>query len=240
MLRIGVCDDIPVHADILENGIACWRQERQIAAQIIKFQSGEELLFEIESTGDLSAVFLDIHLSGISGIETAVKIRDQNRLVSVVFVSSYESYFREMYELGWPILFLEKPIQKEKLYQRLDQIVVEYQDINKCFQFQSNHRSYTIDLHKVLYFVSDGRTVTVVLEEGIEHRMYQKLNDIERILKYYQNFFIRIHQSYLVNTSKIMMFHRREVTLCGKISLPVSRTRKPAIIQLQMGILTKN
>lgn len=240
MLRIGICDDMPFHADVLANGIAGWQQERNVAAQVITFQSGEELLFEIESSGDFSAVFLDIQLNGISGIETAMKIRKQNRLVSIVFVSLYDTHYREMHDLAWPILFLEKPFPQGKLYLYLDQIVVEYQDKNRCFYFNFNHRSYTIDLHKVLYFVSDGRVVTAVLEEGITHKMYHKLDDIQQVLEYYQNLFIRIHQSYLVNTSKIMRFHRRMVTLCDQNDLPVSRGRKHVIIQLQMNVLTKS
>lgn len=239
MLRIGVCDDMPFHANTLAEGIACWQRERNVVAQVITFQSGEDLLCEIESSGDFSAVFLDIRLNGMSGIETAIKIRKQSRLVSIVFVSLYDTYYREMHNLAWPILFLEKPFSQNKLYQYLDQIVIQYLDINKCFHFTFNHRSYTIDLHKVLYFASDRRVVTAVLEEGIKHKMYHKLDYIEHVLKYYQNFFIRIHQSYLVNTSKIMKFHRRMVTLCDKNDLPVSRGRKNAVIRLQMEILTK-
>lgn len=237
MLRIGICDDIPFHADMLADHIRCWQQERQLAVQIIKFRSGEDLLFEIECTGDLSAVFLDIRLNGISGIETAIKVKSQNRLISVVFISSYENYYQEMHGLDWPILFLEKPFQKEKVDQCLNQFLKEYLDINKCFHFQSNHRTYTIDLHKVLYFSSEGRIVRAVLEDGIEYKMYYKLDDIDQVLQYYQDFFTRIHKSYLVNTTKIMRFHRKEVTLFNEISLPVSRCRKNAIIQLQMNVL---
>lgn len=240
MLRIGVCDDMPFHANILAEGITQWQQERKIAAQVFTFRSGEELLWEIENSGDFSAVFLDICLDGISGIETAAKIRDQSPLASVVFVSLYETYYREVHELGWPILFLSKPIQKVKLYQHLDQIVKEYQDVNKCFYFRYNHHVYHIDLHAVLYFASDGRIVTAVLENDTKHKMYHKLDRIERTLNYYENFFIRIHQSYLVNTSKIMRFHRKMVTLYNEENLPVSRARKRAIIQFQMSLLTKS
>ena len=77
-----------------------------------------------------------------------------------------------------------------------------------------------------------------VLEDGIEHKMYHKLDDIDHILQYYKDFFTRIHKSYLVNTTKIMRFPRKEVTLFNEISLPVSRCRKNAIVQLQMNVLS--
>lgn len=239
MIRIAVCDDIPFHADTLAKGIACWQEKRRAAIQIMKFYSGEDLLFEMECSGDFSAVFLDIQLSGISGIETAMQIREQSRLVQIVFVSLYDTYFKRLHALCWPVLFLEKPVNTKNLYRLLDQIHAGYQSRNIPFQFHSNHHSYNINLHKVLYFVSDIRIVRAIYEDGSEHKMYSKLDDVERALQCSPNFFIRIHQSYLVNSSKIMEFHRRMVILGENVNLPVSRGRKGAIIQLQMNHFAK-
>lgn len=60
MIRIGICDDVPFYADSLAKGITHWQKEQKIMTQILKFQSGEDLLFEIECSGHFSVIFLDI------------------------------------------------------------------------------------------------------------------------------------------------------------------------------------
>ena len=47
MIRIGICYDVPFYADSLAKGITHWQKEQKIMTQILKFQSGEDLLFEI-------------------------------------------------------------------------------------------------------------------------------------------------------------------------------------------------
>lgn len=69
MLRIAVCDDIPFCAERLAGSIAAWSGERRAMIQIMKFQSGEEILFEIENSGDFTAVFLDVELNGIAALK---------------------------------------------------------------------------------------------------------------------------------------------------------------------------
>ena len=234
MIRIGICDDVPFYADSLAKGITHWQKEQKIMTQILKFQSGEDLLFEIECSGHFSVIFLDIQLTGLSGIETALQIRKQYHLINIVFISLYNLCQEIHGQCWWPILYLEKPFNQEKLYHLLNHVHKEYQSINLPFQFQSNHWLHSVNLHEVLYFSSDVRVVKIILEDGSEHKMYHKLSDIEEKLQYPQNIFLRIHQSYLVSSRKIIKFHRRAVTLVGDIELPVSKSRKDAIIQFQM------
>ncbi len=237
MLRIAVCDDIPLHMERLTEYMQCWSMDRGISIQVMKFQSGEEILFEIESSGDFTAVFLDIELNGMNGMETAINIRKQNRLVSVVFVSQYDTYFREIFKL-YPVQFIEKPVAKRKVFLILDQILEEHRYVYESFQFQYKHRAYNINLREVLYFASERRTVKILLETGAEYCVYGKLDDIEKMLECYRTPFIRIHQSYLVNGRQIEQYHRRMVMLRNKASLPVSRGRKNAVIQFHMDYLS--
>jgi len=172
MLRIAVCDDVPLHMERLAEYIQCWSRNRAVPVQVLKFQSGEEILFEIENSGDFTAVFLDIELNGMNGMETAVKIRGQNRLVSVVFVSQYDIYFKEMFSL-YPVQFMEKPVARRKVFFILDQILEEQRYVYESFQFQYKHRAYNINLHEVLYFVSERRRVKILLETGREYCVYE-------------------------------------------------------------------
>lgn len=239
MLRVAVCDDIPFCVERLAGSIAAWSKERGMIIQIMKFRSGEEILFEIENSGDFAAVFLDIELSGINGIETAEKLYEQNRFIHVVFVSQYDTYFKEMFRGMYPVQFLEKPVRQGRIFRIMDQIEEQQKCVYENFQFQYNHHIYSINLREVMYFVSERRIVRILLMTGREYRLYDKLDEVERLLKGYKNPFVRIHQSYLVNSLHIENYHRRRVMLRNKDVLPVSRSRKSEVARFQMDFLAK-
>ena len=60
MIRIGVCDDVQCYVDRLADHINDWADLRNIDVQLLKFRSGEEVLFDLEKQGDFAAVFMDI------------------------------------------------------------------------------------------------------------------------------------------------------------------------------------
>ena len=94
MLRIAVCDDILVFVEKMAEYIEMWAGEQHLNVQIKRFASGEDVIFEQEDMGDFAAIFMDIELSGMNGMEAVTKIREKNSLVSIVFVTQYEEYLR--------------------------------------------------------------------------------------------------------------------------------------------------
>ena len=59
-------------------------------------------------------IFLDIDMKGISGIDTARKIRVRDKKAKIIYVTAYED-FRE-YAFGVHAFgYLVKPVEKEKI-----------------------------------------------------------------------------------------------------------------------------
>lgn len=236
MLRIAVCDDMSVCLEKLAGDIEIWAGQRRFNVQLEKFTSGEEVLFEQEMAGDFAAVFMDIELAGIDGMETALKLREKNRLTSIVFVSQYEQYFKQMFRL-YPVQYLEKPVARKKVFEVLDQIVEEHKLFYESFFFKYNRRTFNIPLYRVLYFVSERRLIRILMEDGREYVFYEKMDSLERFLTDYSSRFIRIHQSYLVNSRQIEQYFPKYVTLCNGDVLPISRDKKEEIMQFYVGLL---
>ena len=153
MLRIAVCDDIPRYTEDLANIIGSWSDVRGIHVQLKKFVSGEDLLFDLECAGDFAAVFMDIKLSGIDGAETAVRIRRQSSVVSIVFVSGYERCLKQMCRI-YPFLYMEKPVSRKRAYEILDQIMEDHKVKYESYIFKYKHSTFNITLGEVLYFAS--------------------------------------------------------------------------------------
>lgn len=238
MLRIAVCDDVPAYVEMLAAGINAWAEQRNFNVQLEKFASGEEVLFEQEAAGDFAVVFMDVELDGIDGMETAIKLRERNRMVSIVFVSQYEQYFKQMFRV-YPFRYIEKPASRQKVGEALDQIVEEHKLFYESFFFKYKRRVFNIALGEVFYFVSEKRVIRILMEKEKEYVFYEKLDALEKILVDYNNRFIRIHKSYLVNGRQIEQYLPGAVVMRNGDLLPVSRDKKGKITEFYMDFLAE-
>ena len=75
MLRIGICEDIPEELERQKQMMHEVMASLSKNAKIFCFLSGEDLLCEIDITGNMDIIFLDVEMMGINGIETARLIR---------------------------------------------------------------------------------------------------------------------------------------------------------------------
>ena len=118
MLRVAICEDVlselQKQTQIIQSIMA--RLSKNV--KFFCFRSGEELLMETDTTGNMDIVFLDVEMLGISGIETARILRERDSRVILIFVSCHNQYCKEMIEkaekLGKKLLLpIDTTIAKE-------------------------------------------------------------------------------------------------------------------------------
>lgn len=235
VIRIAVCGRLSAQAQKVERFVEDWAGERKEMVQIKRFYTGEELLFETELFGAFSVAFLEMDLPGMSGVETAGRLRKNSRQVSIVFYAGEMRDFRELFPLS-PVHFMECSISRQQVLERMDKVLKEQRLFYESFRFCYKHHVYQVNLREVLYFASDRRTVNILLETGREYLMYGKLDEVEQRLRGSNLSFVRIHQSYLINGRYVEEYHRGMVRLRNRHVLPVSRRRRDCINQLKNNI----
>ena len=121
MLRVAICEDVlselQKQTQIIQSIMA--RLSKNV--KFFCFRSGEELLMETDTTGNMDIVFLDVEMLGISGIETARILRERDSRVILIFVSCHNQYCKEMIEVQ-PYAFIDKPVSEEKLEKILKRV----------------------------------------------------------------------------------------------------------------------
>ena len=83
------------------------------------FYDGASLERIYEKGDRFDIIYLDIEMSGKNGIEAAKSIRRLDRDVLLIYVSSYETYFMQLFEVE-PFRFIKKPIKETEFEEVID------------------------------------------------------------------------------------------------------------------------
>ena len=100
-MRIAVCDDNIEFLNQIEDIVMCTYKEMQIEIKVSRFQNGQDLLAEMnKSEVDVDLLLLDIDMPKVSGLEVAKRIREMGKECILIFISSYENYVFDTFEIG--------------------------------------------------------------------------------------------------------------------------------------------
>lgn len=220
MISIGICDNESAMRKKLHTVV---EQKLQLLGQefkIFEFKSGEDLL-ENSSPDSLTILFLDIEMDVLNGVETAKILRKRNYNTIIIFVTAYDDFVFQGYEVH-AFHYILKPYKEKKICEVLEQALNEihiYED--QFFTIEQKSGIKRISLKKIKAFSSDRRKVYVITDDG-EEEFYGKLTDIEETLPVY---FVRIHNRHLVNLNYITSIEKNEC-ICDTLIFPISRTYK--------------
>ena len=88
------------------------------------YSRATEFLREIKDNNmDVDIVFLDVEMPDIDGLSLAKKILDISETIEIVFVTGYNKYAIEAFEIN-ALDYLLKPVSKKRFQKTLDRIMV--------------------------------------------------------------------------------------------------------------------
>lgn len=115
-LKIALCDDDTSSISRTEAYIRKICQGNTVSIEFYRFKDGAALLDNYPKELDL--LFLDIEMPFVNGVEMAREIRRRDTHVVVVFMSNFEKYAIQGYEVGaWR--YLLKPVTWERFQKEL-------------------------------------------------------------------------------------------------------------------------
>lgn len=232
MLRIAICEDEKHYADKLEKYLRIWALNTAVNVRIKKYTGGDLLLSGIKTDGMFDLIFMDIEMGRMNGLETAAKIRETDYITTLIFVSQYEDYYREAYHVH-PFHFLSKPVEMEELEETMNAYMKMKDQDMETFTFTIRKAQYNLRLNDIIYFYSECRQVTAVCADQ-RYSFYGKLSEVQRELEEKSSHFLRIHQSYLVNTRYVKEYHYSNVVLYNGENLCISRDNRKKMSEIHM------
>lgn len=227
MLNIAICDDDLIFASRIETMLLEISGNRLIDMDIEVYSDGCELWKDVSSGKVFDLLYLDIEMVQLNGIDVAKKIRENNTSVIIIYISNYDNYFIELFEVE-PFRFIKKPVDEKIFLSYFDKAYDRIIQDEAYFEYKFNKIPHKILMKDIIYFESSGRLIKVLNKNG-EGKFYGKLNILERQLQSGKISFLRIHQSYLVNYGFIKEISFSKVVLMDGTELQISEDRQKAI-----------
>lgn len=250
--RFAVCDD----EEAVRSLISGWLLKSPYKAEIKEYDSGEELLRDIDAGVNPDILFLDIAMGGADGIETArelgKRVENNGRSMRasrplIIYVTGIPDRMGDAFGVK-AYDYLLKPVSQpvfdgvlrravEELLRLDAQLVCEarHEDAQteKYIVVQTGKDTLNLKYRDVIYVESNGRK-SIIHSEGKSYDVYKQMSEFENE---FGKLFFRIHRGYLVNMQHIKGYSRTEVYMDNGESLIISKYKYGEFIKAYMNFL---
>lgn len=227
-IKICYCEDESAQAKAFAIKIDQWAKKKNIAVLTDLFESAEEYLFKA-GQNVYDVIFLDISMKGQNGMELARQIREKEKDVILVFVTSDASYVFDGYEVG-AYRYLMKPVEEKKLWEILDYVREQEKTAEENYILvKKDSRSVRVNLKEILYIEAQKHYVNLYFENKEPMTVKAVFAELLQEIQEKSDTFLATHRSYAVNIDKVVRIGRTECTLSDGSSIPVSRSFYKAV-----------
>lgn len=225
-MNIAVLEDEEKSAQDITQALSKWGEEEQVPVNVSLFAYGEEFLKTYSSQYDV--VFLDIILAGMTGLETAEKLREMDQTVILIFLTNMAQYAIEGYKYSAQDYFV-KPVSYYALKMRMDRIrafLDRERDVNVIIPQADG---VIVESARNIYYVeSSAHETTFHTASGIYKTRDKSMKQLETELFPYN--FRRCNVSYLVNLRHCKSIKGCDLSIAGD-TVAISRAKRKEFIR---------
>lgn len=196
MIRIAVCDDFKDTVNQVNGYLSEYQQLRNRKLDIKSFFNAEDL-WEYLRKNRCDLIILDIELVKMNGVELGHLIRTElkDNIIKIVYISAKNCYDRLLFDVQ-PLNFLQKPIDKEKLFKMIDLTIQLSNNNERFFTFENKQGAFRIKFSDILYFESFDHDIKIATASG----NYEFKSTLSEVMKQLSNSrFLQVHRSYIIN-----------------------------------------
>jgi DNA-binding LytR/AlgR family response regulator len=235
MRVLAVDDELPALEDLVRMLEASPAVERVESAA-----SAEEALVALGDGAAIDAVFLDVRMPGLGGLELARVLRRFEHTPAIVFVSAFDDAAVHAFEVA-AVDYLVKPVSRRRLDEAIDRAArraapdepAAEDDETLAVDALRGGGTRLLSRSTVLYLQAHGDYVRVVSSEG-RFLVRARLSDLEE--RWAGHGFTRVHRSFVVNLRRAVEVRPR---LNGTAVLVMADGAEVPIARRQVGELRR-
>lgn len=221
-LQIAICDDLEEERVILSRMLRNYARRQGLSLQVHFFVSGEELQ-SVRRANACQVLFLDIYMPGISGVETARRLRAAGYGASIVFATTSTDHGVDSFEVRASD-YLVKPFRQEEVDRALDWCLEHMPEPLRSLSVYAEGETQEFPLASVLYIEVLGHQSHIhTLRQTVVVR--KSLDDLERAVD--SPDFFRCHRSFLVNLNHAERIESSDFLMSDGARIPISSANLP-------------
>ena len=197
MRVLAVDDELPALADLARMLEASPAVERVETAA-----SAAEALVALGDGETIDAVFLDVRMPGLDGLELARVLRRFERPPAVVFVSAFDDAAVDAFELD-ALDYLVKPVSRSRLDEAIERVARRSaipepppEDETVAVDALRGGGTRLLPRSSIVYLQAHGDYVRVASTEG-RFLVRARLSELEE--RWESHGFVRVHRGFVVN-----------------------------------------
>lgn len=216
MIKILICDDDEEILNQINQLITSYAKSHKANFDIDLKDSGD---FILNGKGKYDIAFIDVEMSGISGLRLAEELKEQNPDVLVIVVTSFQNYLDSAMKIK-VFRYLSKPIDVNRFKNNFIDALKEYQNLNTSIILNQKNEVFFIKTSDILY-IENKRFGSVMVTKDGEYKTNKKLSEWLKEINL-PNCFVYSHTSYVVNLQNVVSFNKTSVTLRKDKGEPVT------------------
>ena len=244
MIKSIIIDDETNNQELISNLLKSYVENIQVIAVANSVETAYQAIVEYQP--DL--IFLDIQMPDGTGFDLLKKFDKIN--FKIIFVTAHQEYAIEAFKYS-ALDYLLKPLSPTNLIAAVKKVEesLTSEELNVKFKTLLNNiaeplknkkkivlktmeRIYSVDLHDIIRFESDGGYTKVFLLDGKRIMVSKTMKEFDDLL--IDAGFIRVHHSHLINMDHLFCFEKAEghVVMKDDSIVPVSNRKKEQLLEL--------
>lgn len=226
MYHIAIVEDEISFVQQLQTYLCRFSEENQMEFKVSVFQDGADILKDYKSEYD--AIFLDVEMPQVNGMEAAEQIRDMDDDVIIMFITNMAQYAIQGYSVG-ALDFVMKPINYYTFALKLKRVLKRVDKKDKEQEHIILHLPdgvKKLDIRHIYYVEVQNRTLYYYTSKGT-FSVKGTLQSVEKQLEKYS--FAKCNHWYLVNL-KYVKEVRKNIAYVGCYEVEISRRNKAAFL----------
>ena len=233
MIRIGICDDSSAFLHQTKFMIDHWDNRPQdIITEL--FEDGDALILA-HSQNPFDIILLDIVMPMLNGIDAAKELREKDKNVKIVFLTSSAEFALDSYTVK-ASNYLLKPLEPAQFFTCLDELIFDIKSVSKCIIVKGLDAVYKIPLSNIEHVESQSKHIIFYTSDNKTIESTDPLYTYENILLFEDGFF-KCHRSYIINIHRVDSFSPSEVIMQSGCRIPISRSHQKSFEDIYFHII---
>lgn len=230
MIKVGICDDNEIFLKEIQKIIMDYLQSKHITVDTHIYLEGEKLLKDLnKETYPFDLLFLDVDMPHIDGIELAQKIRQIDKKVLLVFLTSIEDRVYETFKFN-TFRFIRKLFRRTEIKECLDAAIEVLQKHQETYVLKSQEGLVKLPIEDIISITYINRHLEMETTTGC---YISKVVPFKEIIQQFKDKnFVCIHRSAMVNVKYIKTINKTFIKLDNNQKLSISRYKFNEIFEV--------